>query len=420
MRISTIAFANLKRRRDKALFVIFGMAIGIGTVVALWTLSNSIKEEIGVQLDRFGANIIVVPKSNALSLDYAGITVSGIAFDVQQLKNDDSNAILEIPYRNRLSIIAPKILGAVQVEGQEAVIAGINFSSELKLKRWWQVIGNTPEQPDEVLVGHTVAERFSLIESLESSTASEAASNGPDPAMAGMHHATTDANKFRMKAHTLKIAGTEHRVAGVIAGTGGREDSMIFGSLEHVQSLLKKPDQLSLIEVSALCKDCPVEDIVSQIGAQLPHAKVSAIQQSARARTETVERLSRFSAAISAVVLVIGGLMIFTTVTGSVVERTKEIGVMRALGFRKSHIIKGLMIEASAISAAGGFLGWVTGVSASWIALPYFSQTGIRPEINAALVPAAIVAALIIGVLSSLYPAIRASRLDPCEAIRAL
>jgi putative ABC transport system permease protein len=216
----------------------------------------------------------------------------------------------------------------------------------------------------------------------------------------------------------LLLAGREHRVAGVINQTGSPDDRMVFGRLSHVQSLLDKPGQLSLIEVSALCKDCPVEDIVAQISERLPHAKVSAIQQSVKARTETVERLTRFSVVVSAVVLVIGALMIFTTMMGSVIERTKEIGVLRAIGFRKIHIIKGLMIEVAAISLAGGLLGWAVGMGASWAALPYFTETGVTPEFHPSLAFFAIVAALLLGVFSSVYPAVRASRLDPSEAVR--
>jgi putative ABC transport system permease protein len=192
---------------------------------------------------------------------------------------------------------------------------------------------------------------------------------------------------------------------------------MIFGPLAHVQQLLNKPDQLSLIEVSALCKDCPIGDIVAEISERLPHAKVSAIQQSVRARTETVERLTRFSAAVSAVVLGIGALMIFTTMMGSVVERTKEIGVLRAIGFRRAHIVKGLMIEVGLISVMGGLLGWGAGILASFIALPYFAENAAF-QLQPALAVAAIGAGLLIGIASSFYPIVRASRLDPSEAIR--
>ena len=175
---------------------------------------------------------------------------------------------------------------------------------------------------------------------------------------------------------------------------------------------------MSLIEVAALCKDCPVEDIVAQIGERLPHAKVSAIQQSVRARAETVERLTRFFAIVAVIVLSIGALMIFTTMMGSVIERTKEIGVLRAIGFRKAHIIKGLIIEVAVISVIGGLVGWAAGTAASWAALPYFAETEIAFQLQPALAVAAITAGLVIGILSSFYPIIRASRLDPSEAVR--
>src|SRR5512138_1665587 len=160
MRISTIAMANLKRRRGKALFLAIGISIGIGTAVALLSLSGSIKEEIGAQLDQFGANIVIVPQSNNLSLDYGGVSVSSVSFDVQQLADDDARHILDIPYRNRLSFISPKLLGAVNVEGREVLFAGVDFDSELKLKRWWQIAGASPTEDNEVLVGYEVAKNL--------------------------------------------------------------------------------------------------------------------------------------------------------------------------------------------------------------------------------------------------------------------
>lgn len=409
MRISTIAFANLKRRKGKALFLTTGIAIGIGTVVALLSLSGSIKEEIGSQLDRFGANIIVLPQSNNLSLDYGGIAVSSVSFDVQQLKTEDATGVHEIPYKDRIAIISPQLLGAVKVENQEVLLAGVDFANEFKLKRWWHVVGRRPIADDELIVGYEVARVLSLIEPLgeaELRTVSDGEHHGAD------HH------DFRLTRDRLIIAGREHQIAGVLSKTSGPEDRMIFGALPHVQSLLGKPDQLSLIEVSALCKDCPVEEIVAQISERLPHAKVSAIQQSVRAREHTVERLTRFSAAVSGVVLAIGALMIFTTMMGSVIERTKEIGVLRAIGFRRSHIIRGLVIEVAVISTLGGLLGWGAGMLTSWLALPYFAETEIAFEIKPLLAVIAVAAGLAIGILSSFYPIIRASRLDPSEAVR--
>lgn len=415
MRISTIAFANLKRRKGKALFLIIGIAIGIGTAVALLSLSGSIKEEIGAQLDQFGANIVVLPQSNSLSLNYGGVAVSSVSIDEQQLKSEDAVDLLDIPYRNRLSIVAPKLLRTVEVEGKTIVIAGVDFDSELKLKRWWHIAGSRPDGPKDLLLGYEVASALSIIEmTADSPTTPVSHSSHAN----GSHDPSEDALQFRIARDRLQIAGGEHRVAGVLRQTGGPEDHMIFGELAHVQQLVGRSNQLSLIEVAALCKDCPVEDIVAQISERLPHAKVSAIQQSVRARADTVERLTRFFAIVAVIVLSIGALMIFTTMMGSVIERTREIGVLRAIGFRKAHIIKGLIIEVAVISVIGGLVGWAAGTAASWLALPYFAETEIAFELQPLLAIAAITAGLLIGILSSFYPIIRASRLDPSEAVR--
>src|SRR6185436_1101340 len=372
-------------RKGKAVFLTIGIAIGIGTAVALLSLSSSIKEEIGSQLDRFGANIIVVPQSNNLSLDYGGLSVSSVSFDVKQLKNEDAKNVLDIPFRNRISNVSPKLLGAVAVEGRDVLLAGVDFESELTLKRWWHIAGRKPENEQDMLVGYEVARALSLIESTTPATAQHV-SHG------GSHDPAEDKSQFKIIRDQLKVAGKDHNVAGVISQTGGPEDQMIFGSLAHVQSLLNKPDQLSLIEVSALCKDCPIGDIVAQISERLPQAKVSAIQQSVRARSETVERLTRFSGAVAA--------------------------VLRAIGFRRTHIIKGLMIEVAVISVLGGVLGWGAGMLASWFALPYFAETGAAFEFQPLLAIVAVAAGLIIGTVSSFYPIVRASRLDPSEAVR--
>ena len=411
MRISTIAFANLRRRKGKSLFLVSGIGIGIGTAVALLSLSGSLREEIGSQLDRFGANIVVTPHSDSLALDYGGISVAGVSFDQHQLSNEDAAGILRIPYRKRLSVVAPKLLGAVEVDGRRTLVAGVDFPSELRLKKWWRLTGRAPKSATDVLLGYDVARAVSAIGALPGAAATMDK---------GAAHHSAAPEEFRITRDRVSVGGLEHRIVGVIGQTGGSEDRMVFAQLRHVQDLLGRPGQLSVIEVSALCKDCPVEDMVAQIRKELPQANVSAIQQSVRARTEAVERLARFSMVVSAVVLAIGALMVFTTMMGAVVERTKEIGVLRAIGFRRTHIIKGLMIEVVIISAAGGVVGWLAGLLASQLALPYFAEAGAQIELRVPLALFAIAVAMLTGILSSVYPVIRASRLDPSEAVRSV
>lgn len=419
MRISTLALANLKRRKLKAAFLAVGIALGVGTVVALTGLGGSLQREIGTQMDRFGANIVIVPKGDSLALDYGGVQVSTVAIDARQLHDRDVDAAKAIAYGNRLSAVAPKLLGAADIEGRRVMLAGVRFKEERVMKPWWRVEGRMPESGDELLVGAEAATVLGVAD----------APAAADP-HAGMDMPGGRSDTKRPKPvetpqkgrpllrESLTVAGETMRVVGVLAPTGGTEDRMVFGPLDAVQRLLKQPGRLSVIEVSALCKDCPIDDIVGQLAAQLPDAKVSAVQQAVRAREQTVGQLGKFSAVVAIVVLVIVGLLTFTTMTGAITERTKEIGVLRAIGFRRSHIARGLAIEVAAVSLLGGLLGWGAGTLAAWGALPYFAQAEVTPALQPTLILPAIAGALAIGLLASWYPICRAARLDPTEAVR--
>jgi putative ABC transport system permease protein len=406
MRLVDLVIAGLRRRKGRMILVVLGLTIGVGTVVALHSLAAGLQQEIGAQLDQYGANIVVVPKASSQEVSYGGIAVSAATFDVQPLSDRDVKLLKTIPYRNRLSIVAPKLLGTLQVEGKAVLISGVDFGAELKMKKWWQVSGHVPTRANEVLLGFESAKTLGVIR---------------DPGMTPTtpDHAHHHAHNLPLSIlrPQLSIGGSDFLVAGVLQETGAQDDRFIYTGTAMAQQLLHKPDALSLIEVSALCNACPIDDIVAQIGGVLPGAKVSAVQQAVRGRQQTVDSLARFAAVLTLVMFFIGFLMVFITMMASVVERTREIGVLRALGFRKAHIVKIFMIEAAIVSLAGGLIGWVAGTVSGIVSARHFAETGFgAPSLT--LGAASLAAALLVGVSSSLYPAIKASRLDPTESLR--
>jgi putative ABC transport system permease protein len=207
----------------------------------------------------------------------------------------------------------------------------------------------------------------------------------------------------------------------VLDQTASQDDALVFASLKKAQNLLGKEGKITLAEVAALCSGCPIGDMVTQIAEKLPDAKVSAIQQVVEGRLKALDQFKRFSYAMAAVVVFIGSLIVFVTMMGSVNERTTEIGVFRAIGFRKSHIMRIILLEAALVSLLAGFLGYAVGMGGAKLALPFMAEGRNAHLIwDTTIAFGSIGLALTLGLLASLYPALHASKMDPTEALRAL
>ena len=146
-----------------------------------------------------------------------------------------------------------------------------------------------------------------------------------------------------------------------------------------------------------------------------------AIQQVVKGRMETLSQFRRFSYGVSAVIVLVGGLVVLVTMMGSVRERTEEIGIFRAIGFRRGHIVRIVLLEAAVISGAAGLAGYMLGLGAAKTALVFFTQgQNVSIPLTLELPAGAIIIAVLIGLLSSIYPALMAARLDPNQALRTL
>jgi putative ABC transport system permease protein len=193
---------------------------------------------------------------------------------------------------------------------------------------------------------------------------------------------------------------------------------MVIADLPDVQELSGRPEGVAYFEVAALCKDCPVEDIVAQIGQALPAARGSAIRQVVESRKAAVDQLRRMGYGVSAIVMLIGGLMVLVTVMGGVQERTAEIGVLRAVGFRGRAIHALLFWETGWVSLLASLLGAGTGIAASFLAAPLFGIE--KPAVAPGPPLLGIPAGLLLGLMGAVPPARRAAALSPTEAIRTL
>jgi putative ABC transport system permease protein len=381
----TVALNNLRRRKGRAAFLVAGLLIGVGTVVALISITQSMTGQTKANLQSYGANIVVTPKSKDVALSYGGISVGGLSVGQQALRQADLARIDGIASRADISVVAPELVGPVRVKGQRALLLGVLPVQQFKLKRWWSVgAGRQPQNGHELVAGSAAAQTLGLT-----------------------------------MGDYVRIGGRRFTVTGVLRETGSQDDGLLIVDLGAAQHVLHKPGTLTLVEIAALYANSPVDRIAKEISAVLPGAKVTSMQEAVKSREHAVDQFRRFSYAIVSVVIAIEALVVFITVMGSVSERTREIGVFRAIGFRRVHITRLILIEAVIASTIAGVLGYVVGMATTYAVLPLVAHSA-----EVAWAPllgfAAVVVAVAIGGLASLYPALHAGRMDPTEALRAL
>jgi putative ABC transport system permease protein len=381
VRLSSVAFSNLRRRSSRAAFLVAGLLVGVATVVTLLTLSRSLTVQAQNQLETYGANIVVAPRTDDLSLTYGGVALGGVRLQARDIREADLARIGEIPNRDNVAIVAPAL-----VDGRQALLLGVRPDTEFALKKWWTLDGRPPAAGDELVAGSSAARRFGL---------------SPGASVA--------------------LDGRDFTVTGVLRPTGSQDDDLLITELGAAQAMLGKPGRVTLVQVAALCSNCPVEKIAAQLGDVLPGTRVTAMQQVTRNRMHALDVFRAFSYVIAAIIIAIEALVVFVTMMGSVDARTREIGIFRALGFRRSHVTLLVLIEAAAASVAAGALGYLAGMGLSYLLVPVFSTgTGVGVSWAPQLAAGAVVLAVLVGSLGSLYPALHASRLDPTVALRTI
>ncbi|MHB8172303.1 MAG: ABC transporter permease [Thermincolia bacterium] len=392
MKLQDIALNNLRRRKIKVFFLVFGMVFGVATIVTLFAITATMQKEMEGNILEVGTRLIMTPKTEQRNYSYNGLTIPGssVNYDVTEFKGDMVKRIQGV---DGVNLVAPKVLGAAKIQSSKrsrdvAVVVGVDFDKELQIKNYWRLVGKKPVKDEDVLIGSNIGMEFKV-----------------EP------------------GKKLTINGRDFVISGVIESTASDEDGLVFMNLATAQELLKKPDTLSFMEVAAFknlrATDEQVNAVVQQVSAKAPEARVTSVKDKVEARKKLVDRFANFSLVVSVLVLIIGSLIVMTTMMSSVNERTREIGIFRAIGFRKAHIMKIILMEAGVVSVISGVIGFIMGMGVATFTAPLM-VSNLKGSVawSPLLAVGVLVLTVLVGLLASWYPAVKASRLDPAEALR--
>jgi putative ABC transport system permease protein len=401
---ASIALKNLRRRGIRSWLTLLGIFIGIATVVSLISLGGGLRAAILSQFGISSTEVIEVQAGGLNSFGPPGTSVS------KPLTIQDVDAISKL---GPVETAIPRQIATVKVEFNK--ILNVEVATNI-------VDGNDRKILYDILGVSTLEGKL-----LEDGDVGKV--------VLGNNFYYEDKNGFNKQirvGNSITINGKKYQVKGILEKKGSFIfDQIIMLNDEDLKSISDNGDNVDLIGVKVKSKDLvstaqkEIEDLLRRrrnvkIGEEdfevsTPEAALSTVNQ-------ILTGIQIFIVMIAAISIIVGSLGIVNTMTTSVLERVREIGIMKAIGAKNSDIFYQFLIEAGLLGMVGGLAGIIFGMGIGYLgtfSINSFLGATTSPQINWPLIIVTFIGSFVIGAISGIVPAIRAANQKPVEALRS-
>ncbi len=401
----------LVRQKKKLFLIALTVALGVSLATAMLNVMFDVGDKVNQELKAYGANLNIVPKGAALVNELYQLDDKQDA--IQYIKQDDLVKIKMIFWAYNIVDFAPYLTTQVMVNGKPVTLVGTWFNKHLTIptgdevdtgmlamKSWWSIEGNTMKDDNlqGVMVGETIAKQLNL----------------------------NLGDSIELTSSTQKITLTVNN----IFHSGGVEDNELYVSLPVAQNLANKAGLVERVEVSALTT--PENDLarkaaqdpnslsrtewdtwyctayISSIAYQLeelmPDVRVKAIMQVAESEGSILQKTQLLMLLLTILSLICSALAISNLVTANVIERSTEIGLLKALGATNTSVAMLILTEILIIALLGGMVGYFIGLGFAQIIGQTVFGSFVEPKMI--IVPLVLIMVSLITLLGSL-PALR-------------
>ena len=382
-----LAINSILHRKLRSWLTIIGIVIGVAAIIALISLSLGLKSTIEEQFEAFGADkILISPKG----FRGPGTLAEGLTEkDVEVLERIDE-----------IEVVSPGMALPGEVKFHEETefpfIFGSRNSKEILEGGTNLEEGRYLEENDKfsVLIGSSVAE--DLFD-----------------------------EEIRLR-NKIQINGQDFKVVGILEPVGNsQDDNTIYITLDDFREIFNKEDEVGFISAKVK-QGVDIPTLQKKIERELEKARDDENFQVVTP-TQILEQINQILGVIQAVLvgiaaisLLVGGIGIMNSMYTTVLERTRDIGIMKAIGAKKSDILKIFLIESGLMGLVGGAFGVILGTLISLGVAKYSTQAGFKllVEINLPLMLFGLLFAFVVGMISGIWPAYQASKLKPVDALR--
>ena len=393
MNILLLSIKNLRRKKIRSVLTIGGVAIAVGVLISLLGFDSGYQKSLTDNIDKMGYQLLVTAKG----CPYEAATMmlkggGGLRYMEQKVYDDIKND-------SRVDKISPQLVASVfdpdlqKGQGGYALYMGVN-DDYLKLKPWAVFKSGkwfSGEDVNEVIIGYEAAEF-------------EQRSVGDEVFVPGINQ-------------ILKVVGIFER-------TGTQDDGMMFIPLKTAQRIFTLPGKLTGIGIKL--KDIHQISKFEEDMYSVPETQVISMAQVRGTILNLISSAKVLADAVALIAIFIAVIGVMNTILMSVFERTQEIGISKALGASRLDVFRLIWTETIVICVIGGDIGCGLALAGSGLVeyvikkiLPY-APTGKLVTIEPKLLAFAIIGAVVLGIISGIYPAWRASSMKPVQAIRSV
>ncbi len=394
MKFRSLIFKNLSRNKSRSALTIFGIAIGVAAVIGLGLLTEGLPSSTQNALTAGVADFSVIAKTNDAEEGPGG---PGGGMGGQQLISQDY--VSQIQKISGVNSAVGVLRSMSDLDSSSTSNSSSNQSTSGDFRSMTTLIGidkNSLSMDDIVITNGTV---FS----------------DENEVIIGKRAAERSGKTI---GNNISISNQTFQIVGIYETGNFQDDSGIVMSIDKLQNLTGNTDKISLILVKA-DNGTDTSKLATTIENKYSNELTTSTSLSGMDRmNQGLNVINTAIWGISLLAILIGGIITVITMMKAVSERTREIGVLRAIGWTRKRIIKMIIGESILLSLIAIVIGMMVGIGVVEILSSTQILSGLTPSYSVLLFLKGIVVALLLGIIGGFYPAYKASKLEPTEALR--